>query len=302
MVEKPSLVNLYLPRLEEWWNGILASPWLSVVFIILALLSVRRHSELAYGTYHSRFLGIFFFLLYLVGQVFLSVSATNLGFMALILVVILSDSVVASISRSRSTYFVYDLGVALGLLFLIHPIFLILSIYYLGKLRMINSATVRHIVAYLGGHLTILALATMLFSTRSWEGILQYWNGWIAPLGELRLPALIDLPILLLDTSYLVAISVAVFQIIRASTVRIRVAMGYHLQLAWILMLMNLVYGIQGEGNYVFLISSLFLSGVMSEYLMAQRRTRWLLLALFVILSATVGMRVWFYFGQPMLG
>lgn len=301
MVEKPSLMGLFLSRLEEWWSILLASPWLSAVLIILTLISVRRHGELAYGTYHARFGGLLLLLVYLVGQMLLGVTATNLGFIAMLLVVILSDSVVVSISRSRSTYFVYDLGLVLGLLFLIHPVFLILSLFFLDKLRMINSATIRHIIAYLSGHLTILLLATMLFATRSWEGVLQYWSGWIAPLSQLSLPKLLDLPILVLDASYLIAVSVAVFQIIRASTVRVRVAIGYHLQLAWILMLMNLLYGTQGGGNYSFLIPSLFLSGVMAEYLLTERRTRWLLLPLLVILAATVGVRVWLYIGEPTL-
>ncbi|MBR8802005.1 hypothetical protein [Porphyromonas levii] len=301
MVERPSLVSLYLPQLGEWWAALLASPWLTVVFVVLALLAVRRHGELAYGTYHVRPLGLLLLLVYLVGVPLTGIFATNLGFIAMILVVILSDSVVMSISRSRSTFFVYDLGVALALLFLIHPIFVVLLPFFLGKLRTIHSSSLRHIIAYVAGYLTILALATMLFATRSWAGILQYWSGWIAPLGALHWPKLLDIPLLVLDTAYLVVVSVAVSQMIRASTVRVRVAMGYHIQLAWVLMLMNLLYGVQGEGNYGFLLSSLFLSGAIADYLLTQRRTRWLLLPLLVVLSAAVGVRVWLYLGQPTL-
>lgn len=297
MVEKPSLISLFLPQLEEWWGALLASPWFSAVLILLALLSVRRHGELAYGTYHARLIGLLLFVAYLVGQVLFDVTATNLGFLAMVLIMMLSDGIVVSISRSRSTYFVYDMGLALALLFLIHPASLVLSLFYVGKLRMIKSASVKHIVAYIGGHLTVLALVTMFFATRSWEGILQYWGEWIAPLGDLSFPKGQALPILLLDTSYLVAITLALFQVIRVSTVRVRIVMSYHLQLAWVLMLLHLVYGMQGEGNYAFLVSSLFLSSAMADYLLTQRQTRWLLLPLLVILTATVGVRLWLRFG-----
>lgn len=299
MVEKPSLVSHFLPNLEEWWSVLLASPWLTLVFVILTLVSVRRHGELAYGTYHAKLLGLILLAVYLVGQVLLGISSTNLGFIAMLLVVTLSDSIVVSISRSRSTYFVYDLGLVLALLFLIHPAFLILSLFFVDKLRMINSASIKHILAYIAGHLTILALATMLFATRSWEGVLLYWKGWIVPMGGLSFPHIKEIPLLLFDTIYLAAITLGVLQVIRSSTVRVRKMMSYHLQLSWVLMLIHLVYGLRGGTNYAFLIPSLFLSGGIADYLLTQRQTKWLSLALLLILTATVGIRVWLYFAPP---
>lgn len=302
MVEKPSLMSQFLPQLEEWWGILLASPWLIAVFMILTLVSIRRHGELAYGSYRAMVFGPLFLIIYLAAQVLLGVSVTNLGFLSMFMVVILADRVVVSLSRSRSTFFVYDLGLILALLFLIHPAFLILSFFFLLKLRMIKSATFKHILAYIAGHLTILALATMFFATRSWESLLQYWSGWVAPLADLHFPKLVEVPLLVLDTIYLGAISIAVTQVIRASTVRVRVVMSMHLQLAWVLMVLHLLYGLQGAGNFGFLITSLYFSGVIADYLLTERRTKWLLLTLFVVLMAVVGVRIWIYFVRPLLG
>lgn len=295
------MASVFVPELGNRWSHILASPWLSLILVVITILSVRRHGELAYGSYHARPLGYVLLSIYILGQLLMGVAATNLGFISLLLIVVLSDSMVVSISRSRSPFFVFNLGFVIGLLALIHPSFLILSFFYVNKPRMIKSATARHLTAFFIGFAATFTFVILCFSTRSWVGVQGYCVTLLAPLLEISLPSLKHLPVLIFDAAYLGTVTIAIFQIIRNSTVRVRVVMAYHIQLAWILMVLHLLYGIRDSNSYVFLISSIFLSAVMIEYLLTEKQTRWIHLPLTIILIATVGVRVWLFLGQPTL-
>lgn len=292
MITKPSLVDSYLPSLGGWWLRCISSPWLFVALLIVGVLSVRRHGVLSYGSYKATFWGLFFALVCFGEQMLWGFNSANIGLIALLIIVMLSDSIVDSISHSRSPFFVYDIGLLLGLLFIIHPAFLLLIPYFILKLRRIKSGTIKHIIALLVGVLTILLIATISFARRDWSGVVGYWASWLVPIKEIHWGDLKDVVIMLLNAIYLMISSFAIWQLYHSSTIRVRAAISFHLQLAWILMALHLFFGSENY-HLGFLLGSLFLCSTMVDYLLTDKHSRWVLFPLIGILLTTIGLGVW---------
>ena len=296
MSSKPSIVSQLLPQLDAWWSLLIASPWLIAILLFFVVLSAKRHGELAYGSTRSSVVGWLLMALYFGAHLLLPVTEASMGLLGLILIIMLSDGIVSSLRHSRSPFFVHNLGVLLGGLLVLHPASFLLYPFILVKLRGIKSLSGRHVVALLIGTISILLLALMLFTERSWEGVASFVQRSVAPVIRVELPDPSQWPSLVLDLLYLLLITVACFQCLRASVVRVRLAMSFHLQLAWILMLLHLLYGAKSGGPQLFILGAIFISGIMSVHFATDRDSRWVILPIALFTIALCAFRLWTYF------
>lgn len=267
---------------------LLNSPWLFVILLPLTIVLMRHHGVLAYGSYRSTVIGLLLATLYIGGQAMWGLLPVHIGLVGLLLIIVLSDEVVSSLSHGRSPFFVYDMGLQLGLLLMIHPGVLLLYPFFIAKLKSIESGTIRHISALIAGSATVLLLFTMLFAHRSWEGITAYWSSWAIPLTSYRVPHWEVVLISVLLLLFLLVCSVALWLSMRSSTVRVRNAITYHLQLSWLLMALQLLFGLQNRFLLVYVLGVLFLCGTMVDYLITQKHFRWVLIPLSIILIASL--------------
>ncbi|MDO5017615.1 MAG: hypothetical protein Q4E10_04540 [Porphyromonas sp.] len=295
MLPRPPLIGELLPRHQDWWQAFISSPWLSIALLLSLIFSIRRHGELAYGSYRSSYIGFLLIIPYMGSQLLPGLSPGNIGLIGALIIVILSDHIVLSLSRSRSTYFVYIPGFLLGLLFMIHPGHLLLYPIIIARLKNINSASARHITALLLGTATVLLLGTMLFAERSLGGLSRYWAELVTPLAEVHLPALTEIPLLTLDLLYLGFVTIAYGITVRSNVVRVRSALKYHMTVAWIMMALHLVYGLSDGGQWIFILGSLFMSGTMTDYFLSHTKNKWLLPPLSILLAACIGYRAHLY-------
>lgn len=307
MLDKTPLIGELLPQYEEWWQLLSTSPWLMGAMLLFVVLSALRHGELAYGSSRSTFLGwviiILYFGAHLIGEVSVNNQALinqaliNQAMWGLIFMIMLSDGIVSSLSHERSPFLVYNLGLLLGLLLLVHPGSLLLYPFYLYMLRGIKSASGRHVTALLLGGLSIIALMVMLFAHRSLGGIEEYLTAWALPAIQLEWPALNRLPLLVIDVIYLLFISVATNQSMRSSVVRVRGALRYHIVLVWLLMVLHIIYGVRADGHQTFITSAIFFECIMTIHFMKEKTTRWVALPLGLLAIAYLAIRGWAYLG-----
>lgn len=293
MFPKPSIVSQLLPQLDTWWGLLVTSPWFIAALLIFVVLSAKRHGELAYGSTRSSLVGWLLMTLYFAAHLLLPTAQVSLGLLGLVLIIMLSDGIVSSLRHSRSPFFVHNLGVLLGCLLIIHPASILLYPFILAKLRGIKSLSGRHITALLIGTISILLLALMLFAPRSWEGVASFLQAGIAPITQIQLAPLSEWTLILLDLLYLLLITIACFQSLRTSVVRVRLALNFHLQLAWILMLLHLLYGAQSGEPQLFILGAIFVSGIMSVHFATERDSRWIVLPLTLFTLALWAFKVW---------
>lgn len=293
MIERSPLIGHLIPRYEEWWDILISSPWLVALALLFVLLSAQRHGELAYGSSRSSLLSWVVVAIYFASHLMVEVRVVNLALWGLLFMIMLSDGIISSLSHPRSPFMVYNLGLLLGLLFLVHPGSLLLYPFFIYKLRSIKSLSGRHVTALFLGSLTIVSLLTMLYAERSIAGVKTFLSDLVAPVTQIGLPELRVVPLLAIDLLFLIFVTIAANQSMQSSVVRVRDAMSYHLQLVWLLMLLHLLYGLQGVVSNAYILGIAFFGGMMSVHFMTQKGTCWVALPLGIIAVTTLILQLW---------
>lgn len=289
----PSLMDRYLPSVAGGWAWLLEQPWMSVVLAVVVLISMRRHSVLSFGSHHLSIWVFLSFLIYLSSLLASGYSPLNLALISALLLLALSDLIITSITRPRTPFFTYNIGALQGLLFLIHPAYIILYPYYIINLKSIGNSSTRHISGLIMGTVSVILIATMLCAVPTIEGIQSYWLGLVRDLSSISSMSTTHLPPLIIDLLYLSVITIATIQVYRSSVTRVRFSLKYHLRLAWILMIPHLIFNLYGGVGPLFLMGSLFSSSVIADYLVAHSSARWLSLFLLLFSVLSLFFRYW---------
>lgn len=264
----PSAKGSFSLLLEQWW--------LMPILIISSIILLWRHTTLAYGDIRVKngwriTLSI---ILLLITPYFFGVTAGNMAHIQLLLVILLMDRFVSSISVRRSTFFLFDVGFLIGLLSMLHPVYLLFIPYFIIKYHQLDIGSTPHITAQILGTITVWVLYLFIFAEPNTDSIYSALSQKIAPLLSPKLPTLLDLPMLLGLMLFLGSMMILFFSIYRGSISRVRYLYLSHLRFAWFIFLINLIYGsgkILLSASLMLII--LFFPATPALYFSASRRT-----------------------------
>lgn len=233
----PSAEGSFQTLLEQWW--------LAPVLVILSLIFFWRHTTLAYGDmkFANGWVIVTAVTLIVATPYLFSIPVGNSALIQLILMTFMMDRFVNSLAVRRSPFFVFDIGVLLGLLSMMHPAYLLLIPYFLIKFHQLEISSLAHTLAQLLGVFTIWLLYLFLFAAPNLSSIGEALFTKIEPLLSPKVPALSDIPIIAALIIFLVGTMVVFYHSYIRSIRRVRYLYQSHLKYSWLLLPISIIYG-----------------------------------------------------------
>lgn len=275
-----------LPILLQQW-------WLMPILLISSIVLLWRHTTLAYGDIRVKNGWGFTFAvtLLLITPYFMGVTAGNMAHIQLLLVILLMDRFVSSISVRRSTFFLFDVGFLIGLLSMFHPVYLLFIPYFIIKFYQLEIGSTPHITAQILGTITVWVLHVFLFSEPNLNSIYGTLSQKFAPLLSPRLPTIQDIPLSSGLLLFLVFIMILYYNTYRGSISRVRYLYLSHHRFGWFIFVINLIYG-SGQllTSASLMLMMLFFPSTPALYFSASRRTSQQQNSIFVLISLLFAM------------
>lgn len=249
------------PEAGGLFTLVLSQVWLAPLFVVGALILFRRHTTLAYGDLRnaSGWLTMVGVALLMIVPFFKGVASGNEAHMGLLLSILIMDRIVSSIYVRRSTFFVFDMGVMIGLLSMIHPAFLLISIFLIIKLKQLDLATIPHVSALILGISTVWLLFVFLFAEPSLNGVSSLLGDKISPLFRPTFPHLSEIPSVVGGAVFILGNMLLFRETVRGSVSRARFLNRTHIIYGWIAWGLYLFYGFGSyDHSRSFMLISLF--------------------------------------------
>lgn len=216
--------------------------WGSRVLIIVALILLYRHSVLTYGAHMK---GGESLVLFAIWMIIPQATAAD-HFTALLLLLFLLapiELVITSFALHRTPYMTFNVGLGLGILSLVHPVYIILAPFIYVQLREINLSSRQHTSSYILGILCAWWLTLLVMAEPTLSGIstfmMRHTRGIIAislPPRDLWVPTAIYFVMLL----YLTFRTAGYFS---HAINRYRWGVVTHLWIAWLCFTVWVLYG-----------------------------------------------------------
>ena len=234
----------YLAKLSSLGEQVLSEPMAVLLLSVALLFLLHRHNILSYGSHIHETTSWIIMALLIMSQVVIGTRSLSLMMIATIILVFLSEYIITSIAQHKSPFIGFNIGLGIGLLSVIDPVWTWAMIPFASLLRKIGLGTWRHYSAMVLGILAILWVGILLFSPPTPEGV----TGFIEQTyGDLLHPA--GLPVgtegWIRASSVLLLLSVVTvgtFIVQRHAIARYRWVTHLHLRLAWYLYAIYLVY------------------------------------------------------------
>lgn len=240
-----AIIYQLIPPSEGSFQLLISQWWLAPILFITSLILFWRHTTLAYGD--MKFIHgwevITAVALLIATPYAFGVSVGNNSLIQLILIIFMMDRLVNSLSVRRSPFFVFDIGILLGLLSMIHPAYLLLIPYFLFKFHQLEISSLAHTLSQLLGVTTVWLLFIFLFTEPNLSSIGQGLYTKIAPLLSPSLPTLTDVPLLIAIIVFLISTMIIFYHGYIRSIRRVRFLYLSHLKFSWLLLPIFFIYG-----------------------------------------------------------
>lgn len=237
-----SFIDLYLPDILSQATQILSEPVSALVATVLLLLLLHRHNLLSYGTHIREAASIGVMLLLMMSQVGAGAYGISIMSLASIMMVFLSEYIIGSISLHRSPFLAFNIGFGIGLLSFIDPAWLYMLLGYGLMLHRIGHGTWHHYSALVLGAVATTWLGILVAADPSWEGIKEFVQVTYTPATVLSIPSLEGWIRIGSVALLLAVVTVSTFIVQGHAIARYRWVTHLHLELAWLLMLIQCLF------------------------------------------------------------
>lgn len=233
----------YLAKLSSLGEQVLSEPIAALLLSVALLFLLHRHNILSYGSHIHEITSWIIMALLIMSQVGIGTRSLSLMVIATIILVFLSEYIITSISQHKSPFIGFNIGLGIGLLSILDPVWTWTLVPFASLLRKIGLGTWRHYSAMVLGILAILWTGILLFSPPTLEGVTGFVEQAYGALLHPCLPAsgeewICASSVLLL----LIVVTAATFIVQRHAIARYRWVTHLHLRLAWYLYAIYLVY------------------------------------------------------------
>lgn len=233
----------YLAKLSSLGEQVLSEPIAALLLSVALLFLLHRHNILSYGSHIHETTSWIIMALLIMSQVVIGTRSLSLMMIATIILVFLSEYIITSIAQHKSPFIGFNIGLGIGLLSVIDPVWTWTLVPFASLLRKIGLGTWRHYSAMVLGILAILWIGILLFSPPTLEGVTGFVEQAYGALLHPCLPAsgeewIRASSVLLLLT----VVTVSTFIVQRHAIARYRWVTHLHLRLAWYLYAIYLVY------------------------------------------------------------
>lgn len=237
-----SFIDRYLPDLLSQATQILSEPVAALVATVLLLLLLHRHNLLSYGTHIREAASMGAMILLSVSQIGAGAYGISVMSLASIMMVFLSEYIIGSISLHRSPFLAFNIGFGIGLLAFMDPAWLYMLIAYGIMLQRIGHGTWRHYSALILGAVATTWLGMLVAASPSWEGIQHFLQVTYGSALTLSLPSVEGWIRIGSVALLLTVVTVSTFIVQGHAIARYRWVTHLHLELAWLLMLIQCLF------------------------------------------------------------
>ena len=241
----------YLAKLSSLGEQVLSEPIAALLLSVALLFLLHRHNILSYGSHIHEITSWIIMALLIMSQVVIGTRSLSLMMIATIILVFLSEYIITSISQHKSSFIGFNIGLGIGLLSILDPVWTWALVPFASLLRKIGLGTWRHYSAMVLGILAVLWIGILLFSPPTLEGVTGFVEQTYGARLHPCLPAsgeewICASSVLLLLT----VVTVGTFIVQRHAIARYRWVTHLHLRLAWYLYAIYLVYSSAASDVY----------------------------------------------------
>ena len=233
----------YLTKLSSLGEQVLSEPIVALVLSAALLFLLHRHNILSYGSHIHETTSWIMMALLMTSQVGIATRSLSLMVIATIILVFLSEYIITSIAQHKSPFIGFNIGLGIGLLSMIDPIWLPTLLIFGFMLRQIGLGTWRHYSAMVLGVLMVLWVGILLLAPPTPEGVLGFIDRTYGSLLHPSLPSSTDDWLRVSSLLMLLTAATIETMIVRRHAIaRYRWVTHLHLRLGWFLFVVYCIY------------------------------------------------------------
>lgn len=268
---------------------------LTLVVGVLFVVLLHRHNLISYGSERETGLAELFFVVSLFCYPYREGTSIVLVGLFTIILVLSSSLVLHSYALERSPFIAFYSGLGIGLLSVLHPVYLAFAPYLLYRFSRLRLLSPKHFSAFIMAIVAAWGFVVPIFAVPTVEGLVTFIKERLLLISDISLPSGRVLIYLVGALVLVCSVGIKVYDISPRSIARHKWMMNYQVGISILALILAVLYS--GEAPLV--LSLLFFQSSTLRHLISEpgRRERAVGWFFYVALLIVLSLFIWSYLG-----